>query len=70
MNEEEFKVKTGRPPKDDDLERVNCPIPGQIGHFSCGWCNKCDQPRFQCGCALETSVRPPITKASENSRAP
>lgn len=45
-----FKEKTGRLPYKRDLKRVNCPWAGQIGHWSCGWCKKHDQPMFQCKC--------------------
>tara|TARA_R110000787_G_scaffold21323_3_gene63114 strand:+ start:90 stop:308 length:219 start_codon:yes stop_codon:yes gene_type:complete len=36
--EKEFKRVVGRPPEDDDLDRVNCPCHGAIGHWSCGIC--------------------------------
>lgn len=50
MTEEEFWVKTGRKPVDDDLDRVNCEKVGEVGHFFCGWCWTCDRPRFECIC--------------------
>ena len=33
----------------DDLERCNCELAGEVGHYSCGWCSECDLPRFMCG---------------------
>ena len=46
MTEQEYTKKVGSPPIQDDLERVNCPIVGEIGHSSCGW-NSCkDIPMF------------------------
>ncbi len=49
VTEEEFEKAIGWPPNDDDMERVNCKTVGDIGHWSCGWCNICDKPRFECG---------------------
>lgn len=46
---EEFERRTGHPPKDDDLERANCPHHGQYSHYFCGWCVEHDIPRFECG---------------------
>lgn len=48
MTADEFAAVTGRPPADDDLERVNCPQAGSLGHVSCGWCARHTQPMFQC----------------------
>jgi len=48
MTAEVFKEKTGEDPVDDDLDRVNCAIAGELGHSSCGWCKECDHPRFMC----------------------
>lgn len=45
-----FKAATGRKPAQDDLERCNCPKAGQMGHYFCGWCSKCDKPKFECRC--------------------
>lgn len=50
MTAQEFFEKTGRWPKDDDLERVNCEYAGYPNHARCGWCATCDRPRFKCGC--------------------
>lgn len=50
MNIHQFKARMGREPVDDDLERVNCPHTGAIGHWHCGWCPEHDEPRFECGC--------------------
>ena len=50
MTKYEYFTATGYVPEQDDLERVNCLKAGQIGHFGCGWCNRCDVPMFFCGC--------------------
>ncbi len=47
-----FETITGRPPVQDDLERVNCHSAGTIGHDLCGWCNDHGTPRFECGCVV------------------
>lgn len=47
---ERFKERTGREPERDDLERCNCPQAGQLLHSCCGWCERCDKPRFECPC--------------------
>lgn len=46
----EFAAFCGRKPKDDDLERANCPKAGSIGHQQCGWCSVHLCPVFECGC--------------------
>ena len=48
MTADLFLKLTGRRPSQDDLERVNCPISGLIGHQQCGWCETCEMPRFEC----------------------
>jgi hypothetical protein len=50
MNAKEFKDKTGYTPNNDDLNRVNCPYAGEVGHKNCGWCDKCNKPMFNCHC--------------------
>lgn len=49
ITEEIFIKATGAKPDNDDLDRCNCQKAGQFGHFSCGWCERCKQPRFSCG---------------------
>jgi hypothetical protein len=44
-----FQKAVGRKPQQDDLERCNCGLVGELGHWSCGWCAECDLPRFLCG---------------------
>jgi hypothetical protein len=46
--EEEFEERVGTEPELDDMDRVNCALVGQPGHFQCGWCDVCDLPRFMC----------------------
>jgi hypothetical protein len=55
MNAEEFEQKTGYPPIQDDLERVNCKQVGEAGHWQCGWCKVHDLPRFACACETAAS---------------
>jgi len=50
MTAKEFKEKTGMEPVNDDLDRVNCPDAGKLGHWQCGWCKEHDKPYFMCGC--------------------
>ena len=50
MDAAQFEERTGRKPENEDLERVNCVFAGQIRHLSCGWCETCDVPRFECSC--------------------
>jgi len=50
MTAQEFEGKTGSPPIEDELERVNCPRVGIAGHRNCGWCDICDNPAFSCEC--------------------
>jgi hypothetical protein len=50
IDEKQFKERFGSEPMDDDLERVNCSEVGDIGHCSCGVCEKHNKPRFMCGC--------------------
>jgi len=47
---EEFEAMVGRPPQDDDLDRVNCPDAGLLGHLLDGVCGVHEVPRFVCGC--------------------
>lgn len=48
MTAQEFQEATGHEPMDDDLERVNCPDAGRIGHVTCGWCAKHQRPVAWC----------------------
>lgn len=50
MDAKQFEKRTGRPPQDDDLERVNCDEAGSPGHTQCGWCGKHDAPFCECLC--------------------
>lgn len=49
MTSIEFAAAVGSEPTHDDMERVNCRVAGTIGHSHCGWCWKCNKPRFICG---------------------
>jgi hypothetical protein len=46
ITREQFCLATGREPRQDDLERCNCPLVGQFGHWSCGWDHEANLPRF------------------------
>lgn len=63
MTADQFLRVMGRPAELDDLERVNCPLAGRIGHLGCGWCKFCHTAKFQCKCARphkpETYCAPP-----------
>ena len=50
MTEATFTELVERAPVQDDLDRVNCPTIGGLGHALCGWCLVHYGPRFQCGC--------------------
>lgn len=50
MDEKEFYSLTGYEPLQDDLIRVNCVNAGEIGHKNCGWCHKCNLPKYSCSC--------------------
>ena len=47
ITEAEFKAATGNDPEDDDMDRVNCNVAGDVGHTSCGWCDIHNKPMFQ-----------------------
>lgn len=49
MTAVEFTERTGYAPVQDDLERVNCAEAGEPGHWGCGWCDKHNGPRYECG---------------------
>jgi hypothetical protein len=53
MTREQFIVRFGYEPIDDDLERVECARAGQFGHRQCGMCERHECPRFQCGCLAQ-----------------
>lgn len=55
MTAEEYEQKTGFPPQNDDLDRVNCKTVGEVGHWQCGWCKTHDLPRFSCPCKTAAS---------------
>lgn len=44
-----FYKATGRYPKDDDMERVNCPKAGDPGHAYCGWDHDNEKPVYETG---------------------
>ena len=49
ITEEYFTKSTGCNPIDDDLERCNCPLAGDIGHSTCGWNKENNKPQFYIG---------------------
>ncbi len=54
MTPDEFKARFGFEPRQDDVERAECPKAGTIGHAFCGVCPTHNSPRFFCGCTLWT----------------
>jgi hypothetical protein len=48
ITSEMFERATGRRPDNDDLERANCPLAGQIGHSGCGWNAGMNKPQWEC----------------------
>jgi len=44
ITEERYRASMGRLPVDDELERANCPLFGQLNHTYCGWCELTDVP--------------------------
>lgn len=53
----EFESRMGRPPANWELDRINCPNAGQIGHYACGWCDFHSQPVIVCGCRVRNDDR-------------
>jgi hypothetical protein len=50
ITKKKFKESMGRDPAQDELERCNCAVAGQLGHWGCGWCQTCNKPNFACPC--------------------
>jgi hypothetical protein len=57
ITKKKFIEATGSEPRQDDLERCNCKKAGEVFHYSCGWCEEHDKPRFICGCHVEKRKR-------------
>lgn len=57
ITEEQYKERFGAVPTNDDLERVNCNMAGNMGHSSCGYCLVHRKPRFVCGCTVYSKAR-------------
>lgn len=57
IDAQQFKNATGRYPRADDLDRVNCQRVGNLGHYFCGWCGDCQMPRFICGHPVPAAQR-------------
>jgi len=55
ITKEQFFKMVGSNSINDDLERCNCNKVGQLGHWSCGICEKCNKPRFICGHILKVN---------------
>lgn len=49
ITELKFFQATGNHPVQDDLERANCNLHNSVDHLFCGWCDRHDKPRSQCG---------------------
>ncbi len=61
MTKREFFQRYGRLPERDDLDRVNCPDAGKLGHINCGLCS-CGLPRFECSGQFARCDTPRTTK--------
>jgi hypothetical protein len=46
ITEGKFVERVGHYPRDDDLDRSNCPDAGKVGHMLCGWDAELDLPVF------------------------
>jgi len=63
---EMFEQATGMLPIYDDIERCNCPNAGELGHWSCGWCESKNLPYFMIG-AVPKQEREEISMVEKNS---
>jgi hypothetical protein len=75
ITKKKFKAATGREPVQDELERCNCNLAGQLGHWGCGWCETCNKPNFVCPCMqsrmeAQRLVSVPLTYESDLPRPP
>lgn len=66
MDAKEFEERTGRPPENDDLERVNCAKAGEPGHHFCGWCGDHNRPMYECGCSLKRTEGATVWRLRKN----
>jgi hypothetical protein len=46
ISAERYEAAVGHAPQDDDLDRANCSMAGQVGHTQCGWDDERDLPEF------------------------
>jgi len=46
ITREQFTKAVGCEPEQDDLDRCNCPLAGQLTHSLCGWDDELNLPRF------------------------
>jgi len=60
ITKKKFIEATGSEPHQDDLERCNCKLAGEVFHYSCGWCEEHNKPRFMCGCQANNHT--PLSK--------
>lgn len=68
---EQFKQATGHEPEQDDLERSNCPLAGQIAHSCCGWDHGLNLPVFiAMAVRVGASLNPPAHVAASPPVAP
>lgn len=49
ITEDHYARRMRAIPLQDDLERSNCPLAGQLGHSQCGWDTEFDLPVFLVG---------------------
>lgn len=46
ITREMFVNALGFEPEQDDLDRCNCKMAGELGHFFCGWDGNRNKPNF------------------------
>lgn len=63
ITREKFIEATGHEPDNDDLERCNCSMAGEVGHYFCGWNHAKNKPQF-----MTEPVINPRNDASPNSK--
>lgn len=66
---EDFVRETGEEPVQDDLERANCKLAGQIGHVGCGICSH-KRPVFTCEECFAKATLGGYTHAEHDARTP
>lgn len=66
MTTEEFEARFGRKPSFGEFEQANCIRVGELFHFTCGICERCNELRAVCG----HFAIPEVVGASKVSQVP